>query len=61
MAFRLAPISGKGFIGRKALLAEMTTELASKNKIGYSLLGMRKPTILDLDIRPQRSTTCPII
>jgi AAA+ ATPase superfamily predicted ATPase len=42
MAFTLYPVTGEDFVGRKPLLEELTNELSSKNKIGYSLSGIRR-------------------
>lgn len=42
MAFLLTPATGSGFIGRKELVSELVTELSSKNKVGFSLSGIRR-------------------
>jgi len=42
LAFLLTPVTGSGFIGRKELVSELVTELSSKNKIGFSLSGIRR-------------------
>lgn len=42
MTFLLTPATGSGFIGRKELVSELVTELSSKNKIGFSLSGIRR-------------------
>jgi AAA+ ATPase superfamily predicted ATPase len=42
MTFTLYPVTGADFIGRKPLLEELINELSSKNKIGYSLSGIRR-------------------
>ncbi|MGI0059827.1 MAG: P-loop NTPase fold protein, partial [Nitrosotalea sp.] len=42
MAFTLYSATGKDFIGRKALVGELFKELSSKNKIGFSISGIRR-------------------
>ncbi len=42
MSFSLYPVSGKDFIGRDKIIGELVKELASKNKIGFSLSGIRR-------------------
>jgi AAA+ ATPase superfamily predicted ATPase len=42
MSFTLYSATGEDFIGRKKLVEELTKELASKNKIGFSLSGIRR-------------------
>ena len=42
MSFSLYPVSGKDFIGRDEIIRELVKELASKNKIGFSLSGIRR-------------------
>ena len=42
LTFVLTPATGSGFIGRKELVSELVTELSSKNKIGFSLSGIRR-------------------
>ncbi len=42
MSFSLYPVSGKDFIGRYEIIRELVKELASKNKIGFSLSGIRR-------------------
>ena len=42
MSFSLYSVSGKDFIGRDKIIDELVKELSSKNKIGYSLSGIRR-------------------
>ncbi len=42
MSFTLYSATGEDFIGRKKLVEELTKELASRNKIGFSLSGIRR-------------------
>lgn len=42
MSFSLYSISGRDFIGREEIIDELVRELASKNKIGFSLSGVRR-------------------
>ena len=42
MAFTLTPVSADDFVGRKEITSELVNQLASKNKIGFSLLGVRR-------------------
>ena len=42
MSFTLYPVTGRDFVGRKSLVSELTTELRSKNRMGYSLSGIRR-------------------
>ncbi|HEX9845327.1 MAG TPA: ATP-binding protein [Candidatus Nitrosotenuis sp.] len=42
MSFSLYSVSGKDFIGRKEIIKELVGELASKNRIGFSLSGVRR-------------------
>ncbi|MHB8565770.1 MAG: AAA family ATPase [Nitrososphaerales archaeon] len=42
MSFTLYPVSGEGFVGRQALVGDLTAELSSKNRVGYSLYGIRR-------------------
>ena len=42
MSFSLYPVSGKDLIGRDKIIGELVKELASKNKIGFSLSGIRR-------------------
>jgi AAA+ ATPase superfamily predicted ATPase len=42
MSFTLYPVTGHDFVGRKSLVSELTTELRSKNRMGYSLSGIRR-------------------
>lgn len=42
MSFTLYSATGEDFIGREKLVQELTKELASKNKIGYSISGVRR-------------------
>lgn len=42
MSFSLYSVSGNDFIGRKAIIKELVNELASKNRIGFSLSGVRR-------------------
>ena len=42
MAFTLTPVSADDFIGRKKVTAELVNQLKSKNKIGFSLMGVRR-------------------
>ncbi|PIY88040.1 MAG: hypothetical protein COY74_10400, partial [Nitrosopumilales archaeon CG_4_10_14_0_8_um_filter_34_8] len=42
MSFSLYPVSGKDFIGRDEIIRELVKELASKNRIGFSLSGIRR-------------------
>ena len=41
-SFTLAAVKGKDFVGRNVIVNEMTSELSSKNKIGFSLYGIRR-------------------
>lgn len=42
MSFSLYSVSGKDFIGRDKIIDELVKELCSKNKIGFSLSGIRR-------------------
>ena len=42
MSFTLYSVTGNDFIGREELVGELTRELSSKNKIGFSLSGIRR-------------------
>lgn len=42
MSFTLYSATGDDFIGREKLVKELTRELSSKNKIGFSLSGVRR-------------------
>ena len=42
MAFTLTPVIGENFIGRKDIVFELVKALPSKNKIGFSLSGIRR-------------------
>ena len=42
MSFSLTPVSGDDFVGRKAIVSELLNGLSSKNKIGFSLSGIRR-------------------
>lgn len=42
MSFTLYPVTGRDFVGRQELVSELTLELSSKNRIGYSLSGIRR-------------------
>jgi len=42
MSFSLYSVSGKDFIGREEIINELVKELSSKNKIGFSLSGIRR-------------------
>ncbi len=42
MSFTLYPVSGKDFVGRKSLVEELTKELSSQNRIGFSISGVRR-------------------
>lgn len=42
MAFTLTPVSADDFIGRKKVTAELVNQLKSRNKIGFSLMGVRR-------------------
>lgn len=42
MSFTLYSATGDDFIGREKLVKELTKELSSKNKIGFSLSGVRR-------------------
>ncbi len=42
MSFTLYSATGDDFIGREKMVKELTLELASKNKIGFSLSGVRR-------------------
>ncbi len=42
MAFTLTPATADDFVGRKEITSELVKQLTSKNKIGFSLLGVRR-------------------
>jgi AAA+ ATPase superfamily predicted ATPase len=42
MSFTLYPVTGRDFVGRRSLVSELSSELCSKNRIGYSLSGIRR-------------------
>jgi AAA+ ATPase superfamily predicted ATPase len=42
MSFSLYPVSDKDFIGRDEIIKELVKELTSKNRIGFSLSGIRR-------------------
>jgi len=42
VSFTLYSVTGNDFIGREELVGELTRELSSKNKIGFSLSGIRR-------------------
>ena len=42
MSFTLYSVTGNDFIGREELVGELTRESSSKNKIGFSLSGIRR-------------------
>ncbi len=42
MSFSLYSVSGRDFIGRHKIIEELVKELASKNRIGFSLSGIRR-------------------
>lgn len=42
MPFSLYSVSGRDFVGRRQIVRELVCELASKNKIGFSLSGIRR-------------------
>jgi AAA+ ATPase superfamily predicted ATPase len=42
MSFSLYSVSDKDFIGRDEIIEELVKELASKNKIGFSLSCIRR-------------------
>ncbi len=42
MAFTLTPALADDFVGRKEITSELVNQLSSKNKIGYSLSGVRR-------------------
>ncbi len=42
MAFSLTPVSASGFVDRKTITKELVNELASRNKIGFSISGVRR-------------------
>ena len=42
MAFTLTPATADDFVGRKKITSELVKQLTSKNKIGFSLLGIRR-------------------
>ena len=42
MSFTLYSATGDDFIGREKLVGELTKELSSKNKIGFSISGIRR-------------------
>ncbi|MGI0087146.1 MAG: AAA family ATPase [Nitrosotalea sp.] len=42
MSFTLYSATGEDFVGREKLVKELTRELASNNKIGFSLSGVRR-------------------
>jgi len=42
MSFTLTPVYGDDFIGRKEVISELVQELSSKNRIGFSISGIRR-------------------
>ena len=42
MAFTLTPALADDFVGRKEITSELVNQLSSRNKIGYSLSGVRR-------------------
>lgn len=42
MAFTLTPALGDDFVGRKEITSELVNQLSSRNKIGFSLPGVRR-------------------
>src|SRR5208283_2380271 len=42
MAFTLTPATADDFVGRKDITTELVNQLTSKNKIGFSLSGIRR-------------------
>ena len=42
MAFTLTPATADDFVGRKEITEELVNQLTSKNKIGFSLSGVRR-------------------
>jgi AAA+ ATPase superfamily predicted ATPase len=42
LAFTLTPALADDFVGREEITAEMTKQLSSKNRIGFSLSGIRR-------------------
>lgn len=42
LAFTLTPALGEDFVGRDEITTELTKQLSSKNKIGFSLSGIRR-------------------
>ncbi len=42
MSFSLYSVSGQGFVGRDENITELVKQLSSKNKIGFSLSGIRR-------------------
>ncbi|MDG6918406.1 MAG: hypothetical protein JRN62_03115 [Nitrososphaerota archaeon] len=42
LPFTLTPVVDKDFVGRKALIEELCKQLSSKNKLGFSVSGIRR-------------------
>lgn len=64
MPFTLYSATGQDFVGREKLVEELVRELASKNKIGFSLSGIRrigKTSILREVERKLRKQGIPVV